>query len=135
MEVLVQHTQLVRQMYDAFRKNDISFILKHLDKDAVLEVMGDKPLTYSGIYHGPDDAKRFFEKLNELIEPKEMIVEKVFENGNLVVAIGNQKGVVRKNKKPVSSLWCHIYEFNSNGKVVHYRSCFDTLAVAKAIGL
>ncbi len=135
MEVLVQHTQQVRQMYDAFKRNDIPFILKQLDKDVVLEIMGDKPISYSGIYHGVDDAKKFFEKMNETIEPKEMIVEQLYENGNMVVAIGNQKGTVRKNKKPVSSLWCHIFEFNDHGKIVHHRSCFDTLAVAKAIDL
>ena len=134
MEVLTAQTEKVQKMYDAFIKGDIPFILKQIDKEGVLEVMGSKEIPYAGIYHGPDDAKRFFEKLNETMDTKELVPDHLLETGNIVIATGQMKGVVRKNNKPVSSIWCHIFEFNDNGKVVHYRDCYDTLAVAKAIG-
>ena len=134
MEVLTQQIEKVQKMYEAFNKGDIPFILKQLDKDVIWEVMGGKEIPYAGIYHGPDDTKKFFEKLDQIIETKEMVAEHLFETGNLVVVSGHWKALVRKNKKPFSSIWSMLIEFNDNGKIIHFRDCYDTLTVAKAIG-
>ncbi|MCW3117073.1 MAG: hypothetical protein JWM28_1155 [Chitinophagaceae bacterium] len=132
MEVLVHHIEEVQNMYKAFNKGDIPFILKTLDKDCIWESMGGNEIPYSGIYHGPDDVKMFFEKLGSSVDSQEMLAEHFFEAENLVVATGSWKAVVRQNKKPFSTIWSMQFEFNDNGKIVHFRDCFDTLNVSKA---
>lgn len=132
MEVLVHNAEKVQQMYDAFNRGDIPVILSALHKDCIWEVMGQPDIPFAGIYHGPDDVKNFFEKLDTLVEFKEIVPEHIHETGNLVIATGHEKGVIRKTNKPISTIFTMIGEFNDDGKLVHYRDCYDTLSVARA---
>ena len=132
MEVLVRHAEKVQQMYDAFNRGDIPFILSTIHKDCIWEVMGQPDVPFAGIYHGPEDVGAFFKKLNDLVDFKEMVPEHILETGNLVITTGHYKGIIRKNKKPVSSIFAMFNEFNDEGQVVHFRDCYDTLSVGRA---
>lgn len=134
MEVLIHHAEKVQQMYDAFNKGDIPFILSSLHPDCIWEVMGEPDVPFAGIYHGPEDVKNFFNKLDQLVEFKEMVPEHILESGNLVVTTGHYKGIIKKTKKPFSSIFAMFDEFNDEGKIVHFRDCYDTLAIARAFG-
>ncbi len=135
MEVLIQHIEDVRNMYQSFNKGDIPTILKKLDKECIWEVMGTKEIPYAGIFHGPNDIKSFFETLNSSAETIEMTPEHLFEESNLVTVTGHWKARVRKNKKLFSTNWLMTFEYNEAGKVIHFKDCYDTLTVAKAFGL
>lgn len=132
MEVLVRNAEKSQQMYDAFKRGDIPFILSNCHKDCIWEVMGQPDIPYAGIYHGPDDIGKFFQKLNEHVEVTEMVPEHHLEVGNLVVTTGHWTATVRKTNKPVTSIFAMFDEFNEEGKLVHFRDCYDTLAAAKA---
>ena len=132
MEVLVQLAEKTQQMYDAFNRGDIPFILSNCHKDCIWEVMGEPDIPFAGIYHGPDDIKRFFEKLNEHVEFTEMLPEHHFEAGNLVVTTGRWSANVRKNGKHITTLFTMYDEFNDEGKLIHFRDCYDTLAASRA---
>jgi uncharacterized protein len=132
METLVRYGQTVNKMYEAFSKGDIPFILSTLHRDVIWESMGQPDIPYAGIYHGPDDVKLFFKKLAESTDFKEMVPEHILENGNLVIATGYAKGVALKTKKLLASIWAMIYEFDKDGKIVHFRDCVDTLSLSKA---
>jgi ketosteroid isomerase-like protein len=131
METLVRHGQTVNKMYEAFSKGDIPFILSKLHPDVIWEAMGHPDIPYAGIYHGPDDVKLFFEKLVESTDFKEMVPEHILENGNIVIATGYAKGVALKTNKLLASIWAMIYEFDDDGKIVHFRDCVDTLALSR----
>ncbi len=120
-------------MFDAFNRGDIPFMLSNCHKDCIWEAMGQPDIPYSGIYHGPEDIGNFFEKLNETVETTELATEHYFEAGNLVVTTGRWSGITRQAKKPVSSIITFFNEFNEEGKLVHFRDCYDTLTVAKAL--
>jgi len=132
MEVLVHHAEKVQKMYDAFNRGDIGYILSVLHKDCIWEVMGQPEVPFAGIFHGPDDIQKFFENLNNLVEFKEMVAENISEAGNLVVATGHWKAVIRRTNKPIASIFAMFDEFNDEGQLVHFRDCFDTLSVSKA---
>jgi uncharacterized protein len=134
MDVLVHHIEDVKNMYDCYNRKDIPGILKRLDRDCIWEVMGGKEIPHAGIYHGPEDVKSYFDKLEKNTETREMITEHFSEDGNIVYATGRWSAVVRKNNKPISSIWLMIIEFNDKGKVTHFRDCYDTQTVAKAFG-
>ena len=133
METLVRNGKTVNKMFDAFNKGDIPFIIAQLHRDVIWETMGEPDIPYAGIYHGPEDVKTFFRKMNETIEWKEFVVEHIVENNNLVVSTGYAKGMARNTKKLISSIWAMTNEFNDDGKVIHLRDCFDTMTVAKAL--
>ena len=132
METLVRYGQTVNKMFEAFNKADIPFIVAQLNTDVIWESMGEPDIPYAGIYHGKNDVKQFFQKLNDQVDWKEFVAEHILENGQLVIATGYCKGTARKTKKLLSSIWSMIIEFNEEGKVVHFRDCFDTNALAKA---
>ena len=134
MEVLIHHAEKVQQMYDAFNRGDIPSIVSTLHTDCIWEVMGQPDVPFAGIYHGPEDVGTFFKKLNDLVEFKEMVPEHILEAGNLVIATGHYKGIIRKTKKPISSIFAMFNEFNEEGKLVHFRDCYDTLSIARAFG-
>ena len=131
METLVRYGQTVNKIYEAFSRGDIPFIISTLHHDVIWEVMGQPEIPYAGIYHGPDDVKSFFKKLAESTDFKEMVPEHILENGNLVIATGYAKGVALKTKKLLASIWAMIYEFDKDGKIVHFRDCNDTLSLSK----
>lgn len=134
MEVLVHHAEKVKQMYDAFNQGNIPFLLSALHKDCIWEIMGAPEVPFGGIYHGPDDVKNFFNKVNELTEIREMIPEHILETGQQVITTGYFKGIVRKTQRPFASLFAMMHEFNEEGLIVHFRDCYDTLSVVKAFG-
>ena len=120
-------------MYDAYKMGNISAILSNLSKDVIWEVMGQPDVPFAGIYHGPDDVKEFFNKLNSSVEPNEMVVEHILENEHVVIATGYMNATGRTTRKVFSTTWSMIWEFNDQEQVVHFRDCFDTLAFAKAL--
>ena len=132
METLVRYGQTVNKMYEAFNKGDIPYIINQLHADAIVECMGEPDIPYAGIYHGKNDVKKFFQKLNDEVDWKEFAAEHILENGQVVIATGYCKGTARKTKKLLSSIWSMIFEFNEEGKVMHLRDCYDTHAFAKA---
>ena len=132
METLVRYGQTVNKMYQFFSRGDIASIISALHHDVIWEVMGQPDIPYAGIYHGPNDVKSFFNKLNENVDFKEMVPEHILENGNLVIAIGYAKGAAVKTKKLLSTIWSMTWEFNEDGKIVHFRDCFDTLTLSRA---
>ena len=133
METLVHYGQKVNQLYEAYQRRDVDTILNSLSTDCIWEVMGQPESPYAGIYHGREDVKEFFGKLEECLDMTEFTVDHILENGNMVIASGNFNAMVRDTNKPFSSMWCMTYEFNEEEQIVHFRDCFDTLACARAM--
>ena len=133
MEVLVHHAEKIRQMYEAFSRGDIPSVLSNIHHDCIWEVMGQPEIPFAGIYHGVEDCGKFFKKLDDTIEFKEMVPEHILETGNTVITFGHMKGLIRKNDKLFSSIFSMIYELNDEGQILHFRDCLDTLTVARAI--
>ncbi len=131
METLVRYGQTVNKMYEAYSRGDVPYILSLLHRDVIWEVMGQPDVPHAGIYHGPDDVMMFFKKLAESTEVKEMVPEHILENGNIVIATGYLKGMALQTKKLLASIWSMIYEFDNDGKIIHFRDCVDTLALSK----
>ena len=132
MEVLLSNAEKTKQAYEAFGRGDLPFIIAQLHPDCIWEVAGAPEIPFAGIYHGPDDVMNFFQKLNEHVEFTEMTPEHHFEVGNTVITTGRWSIIVRKTGKPVSTLFTMYDEYNEEGKIVHFRDCYDTLAAAKA---
>jgi len=133
METLVHYGVQVQKMYEAYKRGDIPAILSNLSNDVIWEVMGQPDVPFAGIYHGPNDVKDFFGKLNDVVEPNEFVTEHVLENEHIVVATGYMNATGRKTGKTFSTIWSMIWEFNDQEQVVHFRDCYDTAAFARGL--
>ena len=133
METLVHYGQKVNQLYDAYKRRDLNAILNSLSRDCIWEVMGQPEIPFAGIYHGKEDIKDFFGKLEDTLDMSEFSVEHILENGNLVVATGHFNAMALKTNKRFSTIWAMTFEFNDNEEIVHFRDCFDTLTCARAL--
>ena len=133
METLVHYGQKVSNLYDAFNRGDINMIVNNLSRDCIWEVVGQPDIPFAGIYHGRDDVKEFFGKLNNTIEMNDFVVEHILENGNMVMASGHFNATARNTGKRMSTFWCMTYEFNDNEEIMHFRDCWDTIACARAL--
>jgi ketosteroid isomerase-like protein len=133
METLVHYGMKVNQMYEAFNRRDLDTILNSTSNDCIWEVMGQPEIPFGGIYHGRDDIKGFFGKLEEALDISDLTVEHILENGNLVIASGHFTAVARKTNKRFSTFFTMTYEFNEDEQLVHFRDCYDTLTCARAM--
>ena len=133
METLVHYGQKVNQLYEAYMRRDLNTIINSLSRDCIWEVMGQPDIPFAGIYHGKNDIKDFFSKLEDTLDMSEFSVEHILENGNLVVATGHFNALARKTNKRFSTIWAMNFEFNDNEEIVHFRDCFDTLTCARAL--
>jgi ketosteroid isomerase-like protein len=133
METLVHYGQKVNQLYDAFKQRDLDTILNSLSRDCIWEVMGQPEISFAGIYHGREDIKDFFGKLEDTLDMSDFSVEHILENGVLVVATGHYNAMARKTNKRFSTIWAMTFEFNDNDEIVHFRDCYDTLTCARAL--
>lgn len=133
METLVHYGQKVNQMYEAFNRKDINTIINLLSRDCIWESMGQPDVPYAGIYHGQEDIRQFFTKLEDCLEMNDFVLEHILENGNLVIATGHLNATAKQTGRRCTSIWSMSFEFDNQERVVHFRDCYDTLAVAKAV--
>lgn len=133
METLVHYGQKVNQLYEAYQRRDINSIINSLSRDCIWEVMGQPDIPFAGIYHGTDDIRQFFNKLDDCLDMNDFVLEHILENGNLVIATGHFNATSKQTGRRCTTLWAMTYEFDNQEKIAHFRDCYDTLAIAKAV--
>lgn len=118
----------VANMYEAFGRGDIPYILGHLADDCQWIGAGEGFLPQGGTYTG-NDTVNFFMKLGAATEFTSFNPTSINAiNENEVVAFGNMTGVSKATGKVSSSDWVMHWKFNEAGKVVYYQDFFNTAA-------
>jgi ketosteroid isomerase-like protein len=133
METLTAtNIQTVQEIYAAFGRGDIEFIVARLDENVNWQIMGAPGVRYAAIYKGQTEVPSFFQKLNASIEMKEFEPQHFFEKNNKVGVFGRFKATERETGKEVETDWAMLWEFNDDGKVVNFKDYYDTFNVAMA---
>ena len=118
----------VANIYEAFGRGDIPFILDHLADNCQWIGAGEGFLPAGGNYKGKD-AVNFFIRLGDSVEFTSFNVVAVNNiNADEVIAFGNMSGNSKATGKASSSDWAMHWKFNSDGKVVNYQDFHDTAA-------
>ena len=134
METLVKNSVTVAQMYEAFGRGDIAFIVKHLDKNVEWNAMGTQPIPTSGRYKGAAEVPKFFHNLASYYQLENFIVYYIVDcNDDTVIARGHHTGKGLKTGKPLETHWAMEWKFNEEGKVTAYQNIFDTQAYANVL--
>jgi ketosteroid isomerase-like protein len=123
----------VAAMYHAFGVGDIPAVLDHLDQTVEWSNRGPEDIPYFGVKHGHEGALAVFGFLGEnvditVFEPHTMIADE-----DRVVTLVRVAATVRSTQVSYDEETVHVFDFNSDGKVVRFRDYQDTDAVAAAL--
>jgi ketosteroid isomerase-like protein len=125
---LTNKAAIVADLYQAFGRGDINYIIDHLSDDCKWIAAGEGSLQQGGVYHGKD-AKTFFQRLGEnetFTAFNPVSINNI--NDHEVVAFGNMTAISNATGKTASSDWAMHWKFNAEGKVVYFHDFFDTAA-------
>jgi ketosteroid isomerase-like protein len=98
--------EIVEQIYDAFRRRDLSEVFS-LFAPAV-EIYQSNEIPWGGNYKGQEEAKAFFSKLTQSINST-LVLQTFIDAGDHVVAIGRTQGTVNATGSrydiPIAHVW------------------------------
>ena len=112
---------IVKNIYDAFLKGDIPYILNQIADNCEWNVMGAPRIPYGGNFQGKG-ASRFFQLLKDTIDVTQFEAKEYVESENGdVVAFGVYAGKGKKTGKTFESKWAMYWKFK-NGKVSYFQN-------------
>jgi hypothetical protein len=125
---LTDNATTVANLYAAFGKGDIPFIISHIADNCKWIGGGEGALPQGGTYTGKE-AVNFFMRLNESVEFTSFNPLAVHNiNDREVIAFGNMTGRSKITGKSSSSDWAMHWKFNEEGKAVYFQDFFNTAA-------
>jgi ketosteroid isomerase-like protein len=131
-QVTTSNAAMTRELFNAFLRGDIPFILNQLDENCEWNTMGAPLLPHAGRYVG-SGTSLFFTKLNEDFEFPTFDVENIYEvNDNEVISTGRMVVKSKKTGKTAQSPFMMLNRFR-NGKVVYFQDYVDTAALAQTL--
>lgn len=122
--------ELVKELYAAFGRGDIQFILSHIAKDCRWIAPGNG-IPNAGVYQGPAGAAEFFQKLAESEQVTRFEPREFFVNGDDVVALGVEECRMPATGKTAATNWAMLFRVRG-GQVTYWESFYDTSAYAAA---
>jgi ketosteroid isomerase-like protein len=130
MSSVEQNVQIISELYQAFGRGDIPTVLSYIDANPSWgNAYGAAhfPGQWGKPAHNHAEIAGFFQAINEAVEVQGFEVKEMVAQNDKVIALGNWKGVVRKNGKPFSDMLTHIWT-PREGKVVDYKGLHDPTA-------
>ena len=135
METLVKTSlkSIVEDIYAAFSRGDIQTILSHLSPNVEWNAMGESSkIPYGRRYVGISEVPHFFADLGNSFQMTGFTVDEMYQNGNVVTAYGEHKGIGIKSGIASETKWAMRWEFNNDGQVIRYNNFFDTGGIGKS---
>ena len=124
---------IVKRLYDAYKRHNISSVLDMFTYDAILH--GPAPagvLPWCGVHKGRRGAAEFFKALGESLEPRQFELWDFIAQGNKVVVLGYQKGQAKPTGRPYEIEFVHLWSVR-DGKFTEFRVFNDTAALVEAL--
>jgi len=122
---------LVRGLYDAFKRGDISTLLAGLSVNIEWVTPGPPELPHSGLRKGREEVSQFFDGLKREEDFQEFEVDRYLGENETVVALGHFRSKVRSTGRIATSSFAHVFTI-SNGKVNRFEEYYDTASAMLA---
>jgi ketosteroid isomerase-like protein len=123
----------VQQIYEAFGRGDIPFILDQLADDVRWEDgAADHGVPWLKPGVGRDHVAGFFGSLRD-IDFRGFDVTNVLGEGDLVLALIDLKATYNPTGRAFDGLEVHVWRFGPDGKVVSFNHVVDTHQIVLAI--
>jgi uncharacterized protein len=122
--------ETIQEMYAAFGRADVPFILEGLTDDVKWVSHFDPIVPWSGDFSGKDRVKGFFEAIFQSVDVEGFEPQEWVASGDTVVSIGEFACRVRATGKRARTRWVFIWKFREE-KVCSYEQFHDP-ALAEA---
>ena len=131
---MVDNAAVVRGVYEAFAKGDVSKLLEVLDEK--IEWHEAEHVTYwpGGAFIGPQAVlEGVIARIPNDFDGFRIDVERITSFGNTVLVEARYRGTVRATGLPLDAQVAHVWDFR-DGKVVHWQQYTDTWQFAQLMG-
>jgi ketosteroid isomerase-like protein len=123
--------QKVKEIYAAFGRGDVSYILASLADDVSWEFEAPAELSWSGIRRSPQEAAGFFSGIDAEHADPRLEMTDFFSSADAVAAFGRYQATVKATGIRVDTPVAHYFKFR-NGKVVRYINHVNSGAFVEA---
>jgi uncharacterized protein len=121
------HVGTVADLYGAFGRGDVPFILDHLSDDVTWDHgLRTTELPWFEPRTGKAQVGEFFGVLAQGLSLSVFEPQMIVADGDKAVAVIRIAGSIVRNGNPVEEdLWVHLWTFDSDGKVAAFRHIGD----------
>ena len=126
------NVKTVQELYTAFGRGDIPFILNALAEDVEWYEPPGGEAPFKGTYRGREGVGQFFTWLAEAVEVESFEPREFYAQGNTVVALGRYRFRARKTGKAYETDWTMVWRFR-DGEVARFEVHKDSAAEAAAL--
>jgi ketosteroid isomerase-like protein len=129
----MESTQIVRGIYESFKRKDIPAVLGAIADDVEWQIGGDDSgIPFTGKRKGKEQVGQVFQALADTVEILSFEPGQVIAQGDQVVTEGLSRGKVRATGKEYVEEWLARATIQ-DGKVVSYRHYLDTAGILRAM--
>jgi len=122
----------IQDIYAAFGRGDIPYILSNLTEDVSWEFEAPAEISWSGIRRGPSEALGFFAGLAAEHADPVLKMTEFFATHNAVAAFGRYDATMRATGVAVSTPCAHYFQFR-DGKICRYVNYCNSGAFVQAM--
>jgi uncharacterized protein len=128
-----QNKKTIEEMYEAFGRGDIPFVIEALDRDVEWWEAENFIYADKNPYVGPQAVlEGVFARIGQEWEWFTVTPKEVLDAGESVVGRGYYAGKYRQTGREVRAQFAHVFEFK-NGKVVTFQQYTDTAQFREAV--
>ena len=128
---MADNAKFVHDLYAAFGRGDIGFIMGALDDHVEWICYGPPSVPFAGTFTGPANVAKFFEALGTTQTNQNLKIEETHVSGDQVISIGSYSGTVTATGKAFDSKVAHVFTVR-NGKIVRFLDFIDTAHAVEA---
>ena len=128
---VAQNVDVVQQGYEAFGRGDIPAVLELLTDDVEWTEQGPSVIPFAGTFRGREGIAEFFTLLDETLEFEQFEPRKFVGQGDTVVVVGYERGLVKPTGRTFETEWAHVYTLR-DGKIATGLFLEDTAAQVEA---
>ena len=129
---VAQNVDVVQQGYEAFGRGDIPAVLELLTDDVEWTEQGPSVIPFAGTFRGREGIAEFFTLLDETLEFEQFEPRKFVGQGDTVVVVGYERGLVKPTGRTFEHEWAHVYTLR-DGKIATGLFLEDTAALVDAL--
>ena len=109
MVVISDPVATVQRMFAAFDAGDLGALIETVSPDSRWTYYGANPRLSSAEFTGRPAVRRFFERILERLEMTEFNTDEFVVEGDTVIVLGSEAGLVLKSGKTFRNVWTQKY--------------------------
>jgi hypothetical protein len=128
----MSNKERVQQIFDAFERGDIEFILNQLADDIEWTNYGTEELPHAGTFHGKAGVVQYFTTLDNTFVFENFHVNEFLDAGEAIVVLGVETVRSKSTGRATDNQWAMVFFF-ANDKVTRFLVYESSAALLKTL--